>query len=114
MRTASRNNGAVNAETESDKHARYPEGLMPWRAISLAHETFGRIGPQAISHLKKLAKEAVAMMGGEEVWGAHTLLARWGARLSMALHRASARLLRSAWGASRDARRFWFEKCAHE
>ena len=109
LRTASRNDGSVNAEAEADKRSRYPEGVAPWRVVPLAHETCGRVGPSALAHLKKLARAEVAKVGGDEAWGSHSLLVRRGARLSVALHRANARAVRRASDAAVDARARWLE-----
>ena len=110
LRTASRADGAVNAEAETDKATRYPESACPWRMVPLAHETYGRIGTKALAHLRKLARAEVAKARGHEVWGTHNLLVRWGVRLSVALHRANARALRRATGGYRDVGAHWLEE----
>ena len=111
LRAAARHDGAVNAEAEADKLARYPDGATPWRALPLAHETFGRLGRRAYSHLRQLARAEVAKLQGDDVWGVHNLVARWGARLSAALHRANARAVRRSCGIdSRSARARWLEE----
>ena len=113
-RTASRQDGVVAAEAETDKRARYPEGVAPWRALPLAHETYGRLGPCAVRHLKLLAREEAARAGAddEDGWGARNLAARWGARLSVALHRANVAAVLGASGVQRDARTQWLESDA--
>ena len=96
LRAAASRDGAVNSEAEGDKFLRYPTGVTPWRMVPLAVETYGRLGTLALKHLRRLAREEVAKFGGHEVWTAHHLMARWGARLSVALHRANARNARAA------------------
>ncbi len=109
LRAAAVRDGAVNAEAEADKKARYPDGVTPWEAVPVAVETYGRFGRAALRHLKTLARAEVAKLGGDEVWGVHALLQRWCSRLSVALHRANARAIRCALG-HRDARRAWAER----
>ena len=76
----------------------------------MAFETGGRIGLAALDHLRTLARTEVAKLGGQETWVPHNLLQRWCARLSVALHKANARAVRSATG-NRNARVEWQERC---
>ena len=101
LRSAAGRDGAVNREAEADKRRRYPDGQTPWRVVPLAAETFGRLGPAALEHLRKLARKAAAQLGEEDdaEATASALVARWGARLSAALHRANAARLRNSLGA---------------
>ena len=102
LNTAAARDGAVNREAEADKRHRYPDGQTPWRVVPLALETYGRHGPSALEHLRKLARTAAAQLGeeGDAEAAASALVARWGARLSAALHRANAARLRSCLGAN--------------
>ena len=111
LRAAARHDGVVNAEAESDKRTRYPEGNCPWKMVPVALETGGRLGKAALEHLKGLARSEVAKIGGEEVWASHNLLQRWGSRLSVALHKANARAVRRVAG-HRNAAEEWRERCA--
>ena len=91
----------MNAEGEHTKRQRYPDGASPWRAVPLAHETFGRLGRAALTHLRKLAKEQAARLNGEgSDQAVSSLVLRWGCLLSVALHKANARNLRRALGTS--------------
>ena len=78
--------------------------------VPLAVETYGRLGTLALKHLCRLAREEVAKFGGHEVWTAHHLMARWGARLSVALHRANARNARAALGRVGLVAEPWLER----
>ena len=115
LRIASRHDGWVNSEAERQKLARYPEGVTPWRATPLALETFGRHGRLALEHLARLARGEAAKVGagGDDEegdgWFVRNLKSRWGARISVALHRANARSVFCALGLRRDARTQWLE-----
>ena len=89
-------------EAEADKRRRYPDGQTPWRVVPLAVETFGRHGLSSLVHLRKLARTAAVQLGvdGDAEAAASALVARWGARLSAALHRANAARLRSCLGSA--------------
>ena len=102
LTAAADRDGAVLREAEADKRRRYPDGQTPWRVVPLAVETYGRHGKTALEHLRKLARSAAAQLGeeGEAEAAASALVARWGARLSAALHRANAARLRSCLGAT--------------
>ena len=95
------------AAAEADKHRRYPAGQAPWCMVPLALETAGRHGKAAVQHLRGLAREQAALLEGEDDGAAEVvagqLAARWGRELSVALHRATARQLRSALGVDRAA-----------
>ena len=95
--------GAVAQEGEADKRGRYPAGRAPWRVLPLALETAGRHGPAALKHLRWLARSRAQLLGDgpEADAAASALAARWGAELSVALHRATARQLRTALGEDR-------------
>ena len=98
LTAAASRDGAVAREAEEDKRRRYPDGQTPWRAVPLASETGGRLGPAALKHLRKLARKQAARLedGGEEA--VSSLVQRWGAWLSVALQRANAAVLASALG----------------
>ena len=100
LAAAAGRDGAVNAEAEADKHRRYPAGRAPWGMLPLALETGGRHGRAALQHLRELARGEAALLGEEAAPAAASALAsRWGRELSVALHKATARQLRSALGA---------------
>ena len=103
LAAAAQRDGAVNAEAEGDKRRRYPAGRAPWAVLPLALETGGRHGRAALRHLRMLARDLAQGLGEEEgssaVAGA--LTRRWGAELSVALHGATARQLRSSLGGDR-------------
>ena len=90
--------GAVNKEAEADKRRRYPDGRAPWRVVPLAFETYGRLGETTLRHLRLLARAQAARLADADAEVASQLLQRWGARLSVALHRSNAARLRSALG----------------
>ena len=92
-------------QAEAAKRARYPDGVAPWEMVPVAFETFGRLGDATFKHLKLLARAEAALVDSESV---STVLQRWCQRLSVALHRANARAVRSAVGL-RDARCAWAE-----
>ncbi len=95
---AANNDGATNKEADADKEARYPALNCPYKALPLALETFGRHGKTSLKHLRKLARVKASRLeeGGEDA--ASALVLRWAKRLSVALHRATARNLRNALG----------------
>ena len=96
--------GAVNTEAERTKRARYPDRATPWKAVPLAHKTFGRLGTSAFAHLCKLAKEQASRLDCEgSSYAVSALVQRWGCVLSVALQRANARNLRRALGTSAAA-----------
>jgi len=103
LTAASAHDGAVNREAEAEKRARYPDGCTPWKVLPLALETCGRHGPGALKHLRKLAREKASNQAEDSEAAAAGLVQRWAARLSVALHRATARQLRSALGADQTA-----------
>ena len=74
--------------------------------VPLALETGGRHGPAALQHLRELARGEAALLGDDEAApaAAGALMARWGRELSVALHRATARQLRTALGADHAGR----------
>ena len=90
--------GAVNKEAEQEKRGRYPAARTPWKLVPLALETCGRHGREALDHLRGLAKQRSQALEEGSDQAASALLLRWGCRLSVALHRANARNLRSALG----------------
>ena len=101
LAAARAHDGAINRKAEGDKRSRYPDGQTPWRVVPLALETCGRHGRTALRHLRKLARVRAQQLSdaGEEAGrAASALTQRWGAELSVALHRATARQLRSALG----------------
>ena len=100
LQRAAQQEGATNAEAESDKHERYPPQRSPYPALPLALETYGRHGRAALRHLRKLARAQAARLEneGDGEAAAGLLVARWGRWLSVALHRANARGLRAALG----------------
>ena len=100
LAAAASHDGAVNREAEADKRMRYPDGSTPWKAVPLAVETFGRHGPAALKHLRQLARSQAARLQDGAQAAASSLMLRWGARLSVALHRANAANVRSALGAA--------------
>jgi hypothetical protein len=99
LQAAAGRDGAVAAEAEGDKWRRYPDGRTPWRAVPLSTETGGRHGRAALLHLRKLARKQAENLeeGGDEAVSG--LIQKWGAWLSVALHRANAAALSSALGA---------------
>jgi len=106
LAAAAGRSGAVNAAAEADKRRRYPTGRSPWGMVPLALETGGRHGPAALQHLRELARGEAALLGDDEAApaAAGALMARWGRELSVALHRATARQLRTALGADHAGR----------
>ena len=100
LAAAAGRDGAVAKEAEDDKCRRYPERQCPWRCVPLATETGGRLGPEALKHLRKLARLQASKLdeGGDSA--ASSLVQKWAAWLSVALHRANAAVLWSALGAS--------------
>ena len=101
LTAAADRDGAVAKEAEDDKKRRYPAGQTPWPAVPLATETGGRHGKDALKLLRKLARNQAAKLeeGGEAA--ASALVALWGAWLSVALHRANAKVLWSSLGTVR-------------
>ena len=68
--------------------------------VPLALETGGRHGAAALEHLRSLARAEAALLGEDAAPAAASALAgRWGRELSVALHWATARQLRTALGA---------------
>ena len=101
---AASRDGAVAKEAEDAKKKRYPDGRTPWRCVPLATETAGRLGKQALKHLRILAKAKAGSEldeGQEQAAGA--LVQKWGAWLSVALHSATAAVLWAALGSEREA-----------
>ena len=99
---AAKRDGTVALEAERDKESRYPASRAPWRAVPLALETYGRHGPAAVLHLRRLAREHAARLGDEDGAEAATgLVSRWGAWLSVALQRSNAARVRAALGTAR-------------
>ena len=90
--------GAVNREAAADKRSRYPDGRAPWRVVPFALETYGRLGREALLHLRKLARAQAQRLDEGADAAASALTLRWGCRLSVALHRANAENLRTALG----------------
>ena len=104
LAAAARGPGAVNRTAEVEKRLRCPDGLTPWSVVPFAVESFGRLGPTALKHLRGLARtRAQALLEGGEA-AASSLLRRWAARLSAALHRSNAARLRSSLGAAEPER----------
>ena len=66
--------------------------------VPFALETYGRLGRSALAHLRRLARDRASNLeeGGDAA--ASALVARWGARLSTALHRANAAKIKHALG----------------
>ena len=90
--------GAVNKEAELQKHGRYPAAQAPWKLLPLALDTYGRHGREALQHLRlRATRRAQALDEGSDQ-AASALVLRWACRLSVALHRANARNLRSGLG----------------
>ena len=104
LAAAAREPGAVNRAAELEKRLRYPDGRTPWQVVPFAVETFGRLGLSALKHLRGLARTRAQGLpdGGEAA--ASSLMQRWAARLSTALHRSNASRLRSALGAAEPER----------
>ena len=102
LAAAAGRDGAVAKEAEGEKRRRYPDGESPWRMVPLALETYGRHGKAALQHLRKLARAAAAKADeeGDAETATSSLVARWGAQLSAALHRANAARLRSCLGST--------------
>ena len=94
----------MNRAAELEKRLRYPDGRTPWQVVPFAVETFGRLGLTALKHLRGLARTRAQGLpdGGEAA--ASSLMQRWAARLSTALHRSNASRLRSALGAAEPER----------
>jgi hypothetical protein len=105
LAAAATHDGAVNREAEAEKRSRYPDGRTPWKVVPLALETCGRHGPAALQHLRRLARERASNLAEDSEAAAAGLVQRWAARLSVALHRATARQVRSALGADETAAR---------
>jgi hypothetical protein len=99
LAAAAAHDGAVASEAERDKATRYPPAQAPWRVVPLALETYGRHGPEAVRHLRRLAREQAAGLAEDGSEAASALVRRWGCRLSVALQRSNAARLRSALGA---------------
>ena len=95
---AADSDGSVNKEAEAEKHARYPTHQAPWRMLPLALESCGRHGNTALKHLRKLARRHAQHLEDSSQATASALLQRWGAQLSVALHKAKAKQLCSALG----------------
>ena len=105
LAAAAGRSGAVNAAAEADKRRRYAPGRTPWGMVPLALETGGRHGPAALRHLRQLARDEAALLGEEAApAAASALMSRWGKELAVALHKATARQLRTALGADRAGR----------
>ena len=98
LAAAASHDGAVSREAEEDKRQRYPDGRTPWRVVPLALETYGRLGPAALRHLRQLARTQAARLEEGDAGRASHLVQRWGARISVALQRSNAARLRSALG----------------
>ena len=98
LRAAAGRDGAVAAEAEGDKQRRYPDGRTPWRAVPLATETGGRLGNEALKHLRKLARKQAESLDESGDAAVSALLTKWGAWLSVALHGANAAARRAALG----------------
>ncbi len=98
LRGAAARDGAVAKEAEAEKRSRYPDGQTPWRAVPLATETGGRHGPAALAHLRKLARKQASRLeeGGDAA--VSSLVQKWAAWLSVALHRANFNVLTAALG----------------
>ena len=101
LAAAAQHPGAVNREAEGDKARRYPDHRSPWRVVPLAAETCGRLGPAALRHLRSLARTQAARLPEDDGEAASALVLSWGYRLSVALQRANAELLRTSLGAPR-------------
>ena len=71
--------------------------------VPLAAETCGRLGPAAFRHLRSLARTQAARLPEDGGEAASALVLSWGCRLSVALQRANAELLRASPGVSRGA-----------
>ena len=95
---AANHSGSVNSEAEFDKQVRYPARRSPWRMVPLALETYGRLGRQNLRHLRSLARTQAARLDEDSAAAAGVLLQRWSRRISVALHRANYRNLRSSLG----------------
>ena len=90
--------GAVNKEAEKIKRVRYPAAQAPWKLLPLAMESYGRLGIEALRHLRLLAKRKAQTLDEDADQAAGTLVSRWACRLSVSLHRENARNVRAALG----------------
>ena len=104
LAAAARGPGAVNRTAEAEKRLRYPDGRSPWSMVPVAIETFGRIGISALKLLRGLARARAQEIDRDGQAVVSALLQRWGARISVALHRSNALRLRSSLGCAEPAR----------
>ena len=72
--------------------------------VPVAIETFGRIGISALKLLRGFARARAQEITHDGQAVVSALLQRWGARISVALHRSNALRLRSSLGCSEPAR----------
>ena len=104
LAAAARGPGAVNRTAEIEKRLRYPDGRSPWKVVPFAIETFGRVGISALKLLRGLARARAQGIAHDGQAVVSSLLQRWGARISVALHRSNAMRLRSALGCAEPER----------
>ena len=105
-RRAAREDGYAARCGEADKLAAYPAvpdaGLDTVQPFAL--ESFGRLGPAALSLLRslrqRLAEAAPALRG----WAGRAVQERWHAQLSVALHTAQFAAASATWGSGGEPR----------
>ena len=68
--------------------------------MPFAVEMFGRLGKEALAHLRALARGSANAVFGDEGVASSSLVARWGCDLSVALQRANASNVHRAIGAA--------------
>ena len=66
--------------------------------VPVAFESYGRLGSEGYLYLKKLARKASVLAGGDGVVAPSLLFAQWACRLSVCLHRCNVRMLRKGVG----------------
>ena len=101
---AASENGFAAWKAEEGRHQRYQPTLrVRGRLVPLAVETYGRLGDEGLSFLRRAAARgctrttALAVLGGE---GPPAALGAWLQRQSCALQKANAAALRAAGGAT--------------
>ena len=88
--------GATARAAESVKRHRYSRAVVP-----LVSETYGRLGPQALTWWRALAKQVAdtdPLLAGRGSWAMAGLLSHWWAECSVALQRANAEALLASRG----------------
>ena len=101
---AARENGYAAARAEAGKHEKYPPNArVRGRLVPLAVETYGRLGDEGLSFLRRAAGRAcsrttaLAVLGGE---GPPAALGAWLQRQSVALQKTNAAIIKAATGAA--------------